>query len=132
MKIHEIGDVEISLNEEPENSLYKYPNKIAFIRDGMLIKEYRAGVYGLPSKIAGIMYAKTVAGNLILSKMEPPQHNDFQKEILNKKIAHLTEDDGEKIVNEIEYKKTEFVRSLKDQYNKPTKNVDFVDELYQV
>ena len=70
--IHEIGEIKILLSEEPLGSSIEYPDKIVFIRDGMMIKEYNLRTRNLPNRIAGIIYCDNPEGNKILSKMEPP------------------------------------------------------------
>ena len=73
-----------------------YPNRIVFIRDGMMIKEYYPGIGGLPNTISGIIYCDNPEGNEILSHMEPPAHNDFLPYLLSKR-CELTEKDGKSI-----------------------------------
>jgi hypothetical protein len=127
--VHELGNVEVRLSEQPDNTSVDYPDKIVFIRDGMMIKEYNLGVRNLPNRVAGIMYCDNLEGNKILSKMEPPAHDNFEAFYLPKKHPSLTEEDGRKIISEIESSKKKAVRSLKDAYNQPTKQVGFIDEL---
>jgi hypothetical protein len=128
--IHEIGKIRILLSEEPAGSSITYPDKIVFFRNGMMIKEYDLGkVRNLPNNIAGIIYCENSEGNKILSKMEPPAHDDFQSFYLPKKHPTLTEEDGRKIIRQIENAKTESVKKIKLMYSQPTKQVAFVDEL---
>ena len=127
--VHAIGGIRVLLSEQPEQSSIEYPDKIVFIRDGMMIKEYPLGVRNLPNNVAGIVYCDNAKGNKILSNMEPPAHNDFEEFYLPKKHPTLTEVDGKKIKNEIVRYKTRSVRSIKNKYSQPTRQVDFVDEL---
>ena len=127
--IHEIGGIKILLSEEPSESSIEYPDKIVFIRDGMMIKEYELRTRNLPNRIAGIIYCENPEGNKILSKMEPPAHNDFESYYLPLKHPTLTDDDGKKIIKQIEDRRKKAVNSLKDLYNKPTEQVGFIDEL---
>jgi hypothetical protein len=127
--VHEIGNIKVLLSEEPSNSEIEYPDKIVFIRDGMMIKEYTLGTRNLPNRVAGIIYCENQEGNKILSKMEPPAHNDFESFYLPKKHPTLTEEDGKKIIKQIEEARRKAVMSLKEIYNKPTKQVLFIDEL---
>jgi len=129
-EIHAIGNIRILLSEEPENSRVKYPDKIVFFRDGMMIKNYDLGrVRNLPNNVAGIIYCANVTGNKILSNMEPPAHDDFQSFYLPKRHPTLTENDGKKIIKQIEDAKTEMVRKIKSMYSQPTKQVAYIDEL---
>jgi hypothetical protein len=128
--VHEIGKIRILLSEEPAGSSITYPDKIVFFRNGMMIKEYDLGkVRNLPNNIAGIIYCENSEGNKILSMMEPPAHDDFQSFYLPKKHPTLTEEDGRKIIRQIENAKTESVKKIKLMYSQPTKQVAFVDEL---
>ena len=128
--VHEIGGIRVLLSEQPEQSSIEYPNKIVFIRDGMMIKEYPLGVRNnLPNNVAGIVYCDNAKGNKILSNMEPPAHDDFAPFLLPKKHPTLTEADGERIIKEINKYKTKSVRLIKDKYNQPTRQVGFIDEL---
>ena len=127
--IHEIGGIKILLSEEPSESDIEYPDKIVFIRDGMMIKEFELRTRNLPNRIAGIIYCDNPKGNKILSKMEPPAHNDFESYYLPIKHPTLTDDDGKKIIKQIEDSRKKAVNSLKDLYNKPTEQVGFIDEL---
>jgi hypothetical protein len=127
--IHEIGGIKILLSEEPAGSNIVFPDKIVFIRDGMMIKEYPVRTRNLPNRIAGIIYCDNPKGNKILSKMEPPAHNDFESYYLPKKHPTLTIEDGEKIIKEIDDSRRRAISALKDNYNKPTKQVGFIDEL---
>jgi hypothetical protein len=128
--IHEIGKIKILLSEEPAGSYITYPDKIVFFRSGMMIKEYDLGrVRNLPNNVAGIIYCDNAEGNKILSNMEPPAHDDFQSFYLPKKHPTLTEEDGKRIIREIDNAKTDAVKKIKLMYSQPTKQVAFVDEL---
>jgi hypothetical protein len=127
--VHAIGGIKILLCEQPEDSSFDYPDSIVFIRDGMMIKEYTLGVRNLPNRVAGIIYCDNSEGNKILSKMEPPAHDNFESFYLPKKHPTLTEEDGKKIIKQIESYRRKAVLSLKETYNMPTKQVGFVDEL---
>jgi hypothetical protein len=127
--VHEVGGIKVLLSEQPEDSQIDFPDKIVFIRDGMMIKEYNLGVRNLPNRVAGIIYCDNPVGNKILSNMEPPAHDSFEPFLLNDKHPTLKESDGKKIVDEINRFKTNSVRSIKEKYNQPTRQVGFVDEL---
>jgi len=105
-----------------------YPNRIVFIRDGMMIKEYYPGIGGLPNTISGIIYCDNPEGNEILSHMEPPAHNDFLPYLLSKR-CELTEKDGKSILKQIDDAKKKTVKLIKEKYNTPTTNVAIIDEL---
>jgi hypothetical protein len=121
-----IENIKILINEAKPGD--DYPNKIVFIRDGMMIKEYLPGVKGLPNNISGIMYCESPKGNEILGKMEPPSHNDFFAHLITRKST-LTEKDGLKIIKGISEARLKWVRKIKEKYNKATSNVVLVDEL---
>ena len=121
-----INNINIKLREAESHD--DYPNKIVFIRDGMMIKEYSPGIGGLPNNISGIIRCDNNEGNEILSHMEPPAHNDFQPSIINEK-CELTEKDGKLILKQIDDAKKKAVKLIKEKYNTPTTNVAIIDEL---
>jgi hypothetical protein len=121
-----INKINIKLREAESQD--EYPNKIVFIRDGMMIKEYSPGIGGLPNNISGIILCNNNEGNEILSHMEPPAHNDFLPSLLNEK-CELTEKDGKLILKQIDDAKKKAVKLIKEKYNTPTTNVAIIDEL---
>ena len=127
--VHEIGEIKILISEQQEQSKIEYPNKIVFIRDGMMIMEYNIRMRNLPNNVSGIIFCENKKGNKILSNMEPPAHDKFVPHLLEKKHQTLKESDGKKILNQINKYRTESLIEIKNTYNKPTRNVDFVDEL---
>jgi hypothetical protein len=125
--IHKIGDVELRIKLGDEHS--KFPNKFLSLRDGMSIKEDRIKMSGLPGSVAGLVIYKTVKGNEIMSHMEPPAHNDFHSELLDKK-SDLKKSDGDRILKELKRFRKDVIAELKKQYTQEITIVNVVDELF--
>lgn len=129
-EIHKLGNIKFYVKEQKENDLI-FPNKVVFLRDGMMIKMDNLGVGGLPSSIAGVMYCDNEKGNSILGAMEPHAHDNFYPELVKKKeIRGVTVADAEKALKEIDRFKKDVIRKIKEQYTTETNTVDFVDQLF--
>jgi hypothetical protein len=128
-KIYKIGEVHFYVREARGDE--KYPNKIMFLRDGMLISKNRKLRVALPNAIAGVMFCNNEDGNEILGFMEPPQHNEFLPSFLKiRGPSNLSEKDGDRILKEIRDFQKEVLNKIKNKYSRPLETVDFIDELF--
>jgi len=130
INIHEFGEIKIHLIEQQEDESIEFPNKVVYIRDGMMIKEDSLGVGNLQKKIAGVIFCESVKGNKILSQMEPPAHDNFSPERLNRLGGELKESDGRNILKEINRAKKEAIKKLQEKYTISSRSSALVDEIF--
>jgi hypothetical protein len=130
INIHEFGEIKIHLIEQQEDESIEFPNKVVYIRDGMMIKEDSLGVGNLQKKIAGVIFCESVKGNKILSQMEPPAHDNFSPERLNRLGGELKESDGRNILKEINKAKKEAIKKLQEKYTISSRSSALVDEIF--
>jgi hypothetical protein len=130
INIHEFGEIKIHLIEQQEDDSIEFPNKVVYIRDGMMIKEDSLGVGNLQKKIAGVIFCESVKGNKILSQMEPPAHDTFSPERLNRLGGELKESDGRNILKEINKAKKEAIKKLQEKYTISSRSSALVDEIF--
>ena len=106
-KIDHIGKIEVffkSFTDEENPPPAANQCRVSYVRGNMLIQNKR--YYG-PGKFMGIMMCKDRIGNEVLKEMEPPKHDKFEYELLNKKNItdingkKVTADIGKKILNQI-------------------------------
>jgi hypothetical protein len=127
--IANFGEIKIHLREQDSDEL-EYPDKVLYIRDGMMIMQepkYAGG--GLPKKIAGVIFCESIEGNKILSKMEPPAHDSFKPSLLPKQTENLTEKVGQDILQQIRSAKREAINKLKEKYTTSSKSAEVVDDI---
>ncbi len=130
INIHEFGEIKIHLIEQQEDESIEFPNKVVYIRDGMMIKEDSLGVGNLQKKIAGVIFCESIKGNKILSQMEPPAHDNFSPERLNRLGGELKESDGRNILKEINKAKKEAIKKLQEKYTISSRSSALVDEIF--
>jgi hypothetical protein len=126
--LHGFGKIKIHLREQDSNS-HEYPDKILYIRDGMMIKQESKDVGGLPKNIAGVIFCESEEGNKILSNMEPPAHDNFEPTLLPRKRKGLTEEDGKNILKQIKNAKKKAINKLKEKYLINSTSSEVVDEI---
>ena len=80
-----------------------YPNKIAFMRNGMLVQEYSKK--GISYQLAGVFLCKTDSGNDLLRRSEPPAHDKWDRNLpepnSSKKMVKEIEEWINECINEI-------------------------------
>jgi len=139
IKQHDFGKIKIHLIEQPDDS-YEFPDKVLYIRDGMMIKQENKDVGQLPKKLAGVIFCDSIRGNEILSWMEPPAHDQFEPNRLSRKskkcccqscrgARELNVIDGELILTEIKKAKKEAINKLKEKYTISSSSSELVDEI---
>lgn len=139
IKHHDFGNIKIHLIEQPDES-YEYPDKVLYIRDGMMIKQENKDVGQLPKKLAGVIFCNSIRGNEILSWMEPPAHDQFEPNRLARRTNKcycqtcsgsrgLNVSDGELILAEIKKAKKEAINNLKEKYSISSSSSEMVDEI---
>lgn len=128
-KIFKIGTVNFFAREALEGE--SFPNRVAFLRDGMKIKLDTLGLSGLPVNIAGVMYCDDEVGNSILGAMEPHAHDKFLPDLVAKKqVANVTVADAQKILKDLDKFKRKVLMELREKYTEEAESIDIVDDLF--
>lgn len=105
-------------------------NNIAYLRNGMVV--FTKIEQRLPgASITGVFRCQSQEGNSILRKMEPPQHNSFEPEMLARNHNYLTKADGEKITARIRADIRNKIKALIDKYKVNIETPPFLSELFE-